>query len=88
MQSTELVCGTPTYSASATMTKNENTTTFVSMNGLEVTVNLGARASNLATFTMNVKVKIDITRQSETKEFTINFFDCRVPTGTINPLPN
>lgn len=53
-----------------------------------MTVNLGARASNLATFTMNVKVKIDITRQSETKEFSINFFDCRVPTGTINPLPN
>jgi len=62
MQSTELVCGTPTYSASATMTKNENTTTFVSMNGLEVTVNLGARVSDLPIFTMNVTVYIDIPR--------------------------
>jgi hypothetical protein len=88
MQSTELACGTLTYSASATIPPLENTTAFVSMSGLELTVNLGARVSNLATFTMNVKVKIEITRQSETKEFTINFFDCRVPTGTINPLPS
>lgn len=67
MSSNSSVCGTLSYTVSATMSTSEVTTSYVSISGLDVTVNLGARLSNIATFTMNVSVKIDIPKKSETK---------------------
>ena len=37
---------------------------------------------------MNVSVQISIPAKTLTPKFTINFFDCRFPSGTINALPN
>jgi hypothetical protein len=67
MSSDSDICGTPTYTVSATMSSSEVTTSYVSISGLDVTVNIGARLSNTATFTMNVSVNINIPKKSETK---------------------